>query len=180
MHFKTKQEKVLGTLPKGALKSLTKIPKIKSNLWQGVQNKQQSNPESTLLGLKDLEFLKIELIQKQYFENKLNSSFFDTTPDKPEEPSIGAAWIQVDENEIQVIKQDICRIRNWPSLTRLELLAILMALYTVLEKEIAKIFADSESAIAGIQASESQSIDPVEELDSSIRKMLQKLSKNSQ
>ncbi|CAG8706055.1 7772_t:CDS:2, partial [Gigaspora margarita] len=66
------KEKILGALPKSTLESPTKITKIKSNLWQGVQNKQQSNPESTLLSLKDLEFLKIELIQRQYFDNKLS------------------------------------------------------------------------------------------------------------
>ncbi|CAG8612697.1 33411_t:CDS:2, partial [Gigaspora margarita] len=102
------KERIMSMLPKGALEPLNKITKIKSNLWQGVQNKQQSNPKSTLLGLKDLESLEIELIQRQHFDNKLSlklieklrcithrnkkticfytdSSLFKTTSDKPEE-----------------------------------------------------------------------------------------------
>ncbi|CAG8703687.1 1554_t:CDS:2 [Gigaspora margarita] len=90
MHFKDKQEKILGVLPKAAL-------------------------------------------------------------NKTENPVIGIAWVQVDENETLVIEQDVYRIRNWPSSIRLELLAILMALYTVLKKSMIKIFIDSESAIAKIQ-----------------------------
>ncbi|CAG8643587.1 2049_t:CDS:2 [Gigaspora margarita] len=66
------KKRILDALPKGALESPTKITKIKSNLWQRAQDKQQSNPESAFLSLKDIECLKIELIQKQYFDNKLS------------------------------------------------------------------------------------------------------------
>ncbi|CAG8836777.1 6614_t:CDS:2, partial [Gigaspora margarita] len=66
------KKRILGALSRDALEPLTKITKIKSSLWQGVQNKQQSNPESVLLGLKNLKCLEIELIQKQHFDNKLS------------------------------------------------------------------------------------------------------------
>ncbi|CAG8737704.1 40998_t:CDS:2, partial [Gigaspora margarita] len=64
------KKRILGALPKGALEPLTKITKIKSNLWQRVQNKQQSNPESVLFGLKNLEI--IELMSVKDLELELN------------------------------------------------------------------------------------------------------------
>ncbi|CAG8488254.1 26256_t:CDS:2 [Gigaspora margarita] len=57
--------KILGVLPKAVVDSASKMTKIKIKLWQGGKNEQQSNPESPFLGLKDIEYLKIDLIQKQ-------------------------------------------------------------------------------------------------------------------
>ncbi|CAG8610167.1 16187_t:CDS:2, partial [Gigaspora rosea] len=168
------KNKILGALPKSALESSSKTTKIKTNLWQGVQSQQQSNHESVLLELKSIEWPEIELIQNQYFNNKLslqlteelrrniyrnketyyfytNGSLFETAPNETKDPAMGAAWVQVDENETQLLEQGVCRTRNWPSSMKPKLLAILMALYTVPEKKIVKIFTDSESAIAGNQ-----------------------------
>ncbi|CAG8729539.1 2804_t:CDS:2, partial [Gigaspora rosea] len=125
------KNKILGALPKSALESFSKTIKIKTNLWQGVQN-QQSILESALLEIK-------------------NGSLFMTAPNEMKDPSMRAAWVQVNENETQLLEQGVCRTRNWPSSTKLELLAILMALYTVSKKKMVKIFTDSELAIAGIQ-----------------------------
>ncbi|CAG8582428.1 15137_t:CDS:2, partial [Gigaspora rosea] len=66
------KNKILGTLPKSALELSSKTTKIKTNLWQGVQNQQQSNHESALLELKSIEWPEIQLIQNQYFNNKLS------------------------------------------------------------------------------------------------------------
>ncbi|CAG8779039.1 38896_t:CDS:2, partial [Gigaspora margarita] len=71
-----------------------------------------------------------------------NSFFFETISDKTNDLSIDTAWIQVDKNEFQVIEQSVYGIRNWLSSTKPKLLAILMALYTVSEKKMVKIFTD--------------------------------------
>ncbi|CAG8812225.1 16767_t:CDS:2, partial [Gigaspora rosea] len=93
--------KTLGSLPKSALETSSKMTKIKTNLWQGLQNQQQSNHESVLLELKSIEWPEIELIQNQHF----NGSLFETAPNETKDPAMGAAWVQVDENETQLLEQ---------------------------------------------------------------------------
>ncbi|CAG8647684.1 13119_t:CDS:1 [Gigaspora rosea] len=91
------------------------MTKIKTDLWQDVQNQQQSNYESALLKLKSIEWPEIELIQNQHFDNKSNlqltkklrrniyknkemyyfytdGSLFKTASNKTKNPAMGAAW----------------------------------------------------------------------------------------
>ncbi|CAG8780349.1 23363_t:CDS:2, partial [Gigaspora rosea] len=107
---------------KVALESSSKTTKIKTNLWQSVQNQQQSNHESVLRELIYIEWPEIKLIQNQYFNNKLSlqlteelrcnvyrnketyhfytdGSLFETAPNETKDLAMGAAWVQVDENK---------------------------------------------------------------------------------
>ncbi|CAG8772161.1 5058_t:CDS:2, partial [Gigaspora rosea] len=72
------KNKILGALPKSALELSSKMTKIKKNLWQGVQNQQQSNHEIP---------------------------FSKTAPNETKDLAMGAAWDQVDENETKLLEQ---------------------------------------------------------------------------
>src|SRR5689334_19541703 len=93
------------------------------------------------------EDLDIELIKKQQVSKKLkeelisrmiknqtknrenlifytDGSLKKTSKDQVEEDDMGAGWLQLDENENEVVDRGAIGIRNWPSSMKAELWAI--------------------------------------------------------
>ncbi|CAG8638091.1 5853_t:CDS:2, partial [Gigaspora margarita] len=66
-----KQRENTGCPPQGCTGISFENDQDQNKFVAGVKNNQQSNPKSPFLGLKDIECLEIELIQRQQFNNKL-------------------------------------------------------------------------------------------------------------
>ena len=64
---------------------------------------------------------------------------------------MGIGWVQVSEDEKDLIFKGRARVGNWPSSTRPELLAILCALFTVVSNSKVQIKTDSAAAILAIR-----------------------------
>jgi ribonuclease HI len=109
--------------------------------------------------------MKIELIRKKDLnqENLEDTLVFYTdgslkkdskkgisSPDR-----MGAGWLQVDTKEEIILDEGYFGVRNWPSSTRPELLAIWYVLLTVPSRKKVKIYTDSATAIANIKGKNS-------------------------
>jgi ribonuclease HI len=66
---------------------------------------------------------------------------------------MGVGWLQIDEEEILVQNQGQIGLRNWPSSTKPELVAIWLALLTIPQGKEVIINSDSAAAIAAIESS---------------------------
>ena len=75
---------------------------------------------------------------------------------KKNDCSMGSSWIQVDEKHELVLREGCAKLNNWPSLTKPELIAIWLALFTISQDSNIYIYSDSAAAIASINKAKSE------------------------
>ena len=67
-----------------------------------------------------------------------------------------SSWIQVDEKHELVLREGCAKLNNWPSSTKPELIAIWLALFTILQGSNIYIYTDSAAAIANVNKAKSK------------------------
>src|SRR5260364_356283 len=101
----------------------------------------------------------IRKYKKNRLENRENLVFYTdgslvrTVTEKGERVRMGASWVQVGLDKKEILDTGYVGTQEWPSSTKSELIAIWLALLTVLERTKVQINTDSKVAISNIDAS---------------------------
>ena len=173
------QNKVLTVISKPVLKSNQKsILRYKDIIPSKASRYNTAKPsieERLLFSLQSIESIDKQLIIDQNFDinlaNNLVSSLecninsgknsFQIYTDgslsqEGNRCNMGSGWVQVDEEHELVLREGFAKLKDWPSSTKPELIAIWLALFTIPTSCHIYIYSDSAAAIASINKIKSE------------------------